>query len=756
MKHARRMPRQRLTSAVALTLAVGTVTSTATAAASPVTETVVPDVAQDNASATVSIEPGSEIVSAGTTGFLTTDADADVRWTRYADGTSTVLGRDSSQFTETQWHGAVSDTVVVPQPFLPTFGARVLDVSDMATGAAPVRVDLRHVAGGARYLGAVGSTLIARSDPTPNWQQIHLVAKGSGASYRTVTGLPDDAWNITLDAATEEAVLLRYSTGSGDTWHVSVVDLATAAVTETHTVGFDGSPLTAALSSTHLAWFDPTLTSGTMVLNIAERGGQVRRVTTSQMYAPVVGLADGWVTYGNRTAIHQGHPDRPMALTAVPVAGGPSVRLLDHVTSLAPTPGGGLLAMGGTLDEGEGVYRIITGADTAPSTQLVASTGQPTKLAFLGHSVPAVVDLDQNRGQAELAWRLSRLNVHLTMTLRHNRTGLTSQTYDTPYNETTPLAQEVGGTWNGTLNDNGRSVAAPNGDYTWQIHATPDNGIGPALTVTGTFKVKRTPGPHDYTDNTSPDFLARDSSGRLWREDTSYDLLNKHHGEGRRKLLGSGWQIYNRIEAAGNIAGGPAGDLVARDKAGVLWLYQGRGDGTFTTRVKVGGGWQGYQHLTAGSDVTGDGRADLVATDTAGALWLHRGTGNAGAPFAARKKVGQSGWQTFNQITATGNIAGGPAGDLVARDKAGVLWLYQGRGDGTFTTRVKIGGGWSPYTHIVGAGDANRDGRPDLYVWAPYGEIYIYEGTGNAAGPFLGRKGMSSLFDSWQSYNHIV
>jgi hypothetical protein len=35
-------------------------------------------------------------------------------------------------------------------------------------------------------------------------------------------------------------------------------------------------------------------------------------------------------------------------------------------------------------------------------------------------------------------------------------------------------------------------------------------------------------------------------------------------------------------------------------------------------------------------------------------------------------------------------------------------------------------------------------------------EIYIYEGTGNAAAPFLGRKATSTLFDSLQSYNHIV
>ncbi|MGJ7420712.1 FG-GAP repeat domain-containing protein, partial [Streptomyces cinereoruber] len=105
----------------------------------------------------------------------------------------------------------------------------------------------------------------------------------------------------------------------------------------------------------------------------------------------------------------------------------------------------------------------------------------------------------------------------------------------------------------------------------------------------------------------------------------------------------------------------------------------------------VGGGWQVYDRLAGGSDLNGDGRADLVATDKAGDLWLYKGTGNASAPFAARTKIG-FGWGIYNQITAVGNIAGAAAGDLVARDKDGVLWLYLGKGDGTFAARTKIGG----------------------------------------------------------------
>ncbi|MFI6421336.1 FG-GAP repeat domain-containing protein [Streptomyces sp. NPDC050842] len=203
--------------------------------------------------------------------------------------------------------------------------------------------------------------------------------------------------------------------------------------------------------------------------------------------------------------------------------------------------------------------------------------------------------------------------------------------------------------------------------------------------------------------------------------------------------------------ATGDVAGTRIADVVARDRSGVLWLYQGAGAwgrGAFLGRVRVGGGWQAYDRLAGGSDVTGDGRSDLLATDKSGVLWVYPGTGNAKAPFSARKRVG-GGWGTYNHVTAVGNIGGAKAGDLVARDRAGVLWLYLGKGDGSFAERVRIGGGWSGYGHLVGIGDANRDGRPDLLASRGGGETTFYAGTGDWRSPFKTGPGGSVL--SWHS-----
>ncbi|WP_435060030.1 FG-GAP repeat domain-containing protein [Streptomyces sp. bgisy060] len=86
-------------------------------------------------------------------------------------------------------------------------------------------------------------------------------------------------------------------------------------------------------------------------------------------------------------------------------------------------------------------------------------------------------------------------------------------------------------------------------------------------------------------------------------------------------------------------------------------------------------------------------------------------------------------------MEAIGSIAGSPVGDLVARDESGVLWLYEGKGDGTYAPRVRIGGGWGVFTHLVGIGDADRDGRADLYAVGASGARF-YAGTGDTAAPF--------------------
>ncbi|WP_326657180.1 FG-GAP repeat domain-containing protein [Streptomyces sp. NBC_00385] len=241
-----------------------------------------------------------------------------------------------------------------------------------------------------------------------------------------------------------------------------------------------------------------------------------------------------------------------------------------------------------------------------------------------------------------------------------------------------------------------------------------------AVTVSSAlYGIDKAGNSYGYTQDQKGGFLARKSNSKdnwsdvkdlaqvnnntddqtdgLWARDY-YGHLMYLPWESAASQVGSGWNIYNKIVSAGNFGGAGAGDLLARDSSGVLYLYLGTGNGKLTTRYKVGSGWNTYNQIAGNGDLTGDGKHDLVAQDKSGVLWLYKGTGNYKAPFGARTKVG-AGWNAYNVLISTGDLDYDGRADLLARDKDGVLWRYSGTGNAAspYKARVKIGGGWSTY-----------------------------------------------------------
>ncbi|CAM5265427.1 VCBS repeat-containing protein OS=Streptomyces tendae OX=1932 GN=GUR47_23735 PE=4 SV=1 [Streptomyces tendae] len=675
----------------------------------------------------------AKLVDAGLTGFVTmADGSLDKRWTRYTDG----AGSGYSNRTYLRSTRTADYLVFVGRWGVQQRNLKTLSSSDVFVGDLP---------GEPRYVGSAADAVFTtvEADGVLTLRQ-HTHGEETA---RTVTGLPSGAKSLSIAPATPDDALLTFTDGAREKW--ALVDLATGAVHEVHDRTSESTGGDVAVSGTHVVWTENDNSSDPEVLLLDRATGVVRQVPVPHAYASnlQVGLVGGWVVYGEAGGIAYGGESPLYAVTAYDPDTGRSVKLLDHLTSSAAAPDG-LYVRGGSVADGEGLYKITAGGDGAPVVSRVASAGAPTRVEITGNSVPPVVDLDKNGGSASLRWDLSRTSVEVRITLRHVRTGKA-----VAVTETHPSTPSVTLDWDGGYIGDGFE-AAPNGAYTWEVVATPLNGIGPAATADGTFTVTRKAQPHDFNDNGTPDVLARDSAGRLWRSDT-YFSTRINDGQlteaGGKALVGGGWNVYDRIEATGDVGGSAVGDMVARDGAGVLWLYQGNGRGGFATRTRVGGGWQIYDRITGGSDVTGDGRNDLLATDRSGVLWLYPGTGNAAAPFSARKRVG-SGWGVYNDLTAVGNIGGAAAGDLVARDKDGVLWLYLGKGDGTFASRTRIGGGWGPYTHLVAVGDADRDGLNDLTALSPTGN-YLYRGTGSWKSPFRGRQvmGLDSPADAQQA-----
>ncbi|MEV6766116.1 trypsin-like serine protease [Streptomyces sp. NPDC051105] len=167
------------------------------------------------------------------------------------------------------------------------------------------------------------------------------------------------------------------------------------------------------------------------------------------------------------------------------------------------------------------------------------------------------------------------------------------------------------------------------------------------------------------------------------------------------KKIFTNWKTRKATIIPGDLTGDYLPDVLSEDSGGTLWLYPGKGDGTFAARVKVGTGWSQYNQLRGVGDFNGDGKADLLARKSSGGdLYLYKGTGKSGTGlFSARVKV-RSGWTGFSTLAAVGDLTGDGKADLLARTTGGTLYLYPGTGKATseiFGTRKSLGTGFQQY-----------------------------------------------------------
>jgi hypothetical protein len=218
---------------------------------------------------------------------------------------------------------------------------------------------------------------------------------------------------------------------------------------------------------------------------------------------------------------------------------------------------------------------------------------------------------------------------------------------------------------------------------------------------------------NDIDGNWASDVLARDAAGVLW-------LYPRDAGTGgwrRRVQLGTGWRGYDTVLTPGDLDRDGAPDVVAR-RGDDLLLFPVRGSGTLGRAVELGSGWRGYDVVVGPGDLTGDDVPDLLARNrTTGALWLFPRTGPLyGRPgWGKPVKVGTA-VKGLSLLTGAGDLTGDGRPDLLARTSTGTLQLYPGTGSAStpFGRPVALGTGWNGYDALVGPGDVDGDGRPDL------------------------------------------
>ena len=284
--------------------------------------------------------------------------------------------------------------------------------------------------------------------------------------------------------------------------------------------------------------------------------------------------------------------------------------------------------------------------------------------------------------------------------------------------------------------------------YTFQVLAT--NAVGPGahsamsnvVTPAGTAAVSRL---SDFNRDGFTDLVARDSAGVLW--------LYPGNGAGgfkARHQMGTGWNIMTALLTPGDVTGDGNADILGRNAAGILWLYPGNGASGLGVKRQIGSGWNIMSAITAVANLNGAGGPDLLARDSAGVLWLYPLSGNA--VFGTRRLV-SSGWSAFT-FTGPGDVSGDGRADILGRDEAGTLWLYRGDGTGGITggndARTLVSAGWAGMTALVTPGNWDRTNGNDLLARDAAGTLWLY--PGNNAGGFAAARSVGS---GWSGMTYI-
>jgi hypothetical protein len=182
--------------------------------------------------------------------------------------------------------------------------------------------------------------------------------------------------------------------------------------------------------------------------------------------------------------------------------------------------------------------------------------------------------------------------------------------------------------------------------------------------------------------------------------------------------------------AVGDINGDGKTDLALLDSMnGYIYLFLGDGTGNFTPATPILSNTRDAVFL---HDLNGDGHLDILTTDSMGALFeVFLGKGDGTFPSFTRYTVGTAAGEFFFV-----DLNGDGHPDVLTTYSPGLLGYFPGNPDGTFGPLISLGPVPSPGS-LVGAGDLNADGIPDLTFETPSGIAISLGKSGLAFAPPL-------------------
>ncbi|NEC68863.1 VCBS repeat-containing protein [Streptomyces sp. SID9727] len=292
-------------------------------------------------------------------------------------------------------------------------------------------------------------------------------------------------------------------------------------------------------------------------------------------------------------------------------------------------------------------------------------------------------------------------------------------------------------------------------------------------------------GMNDATDDGIGDVVTRTPAGDLYFHEGTGDPSEPFKAPFK---IGYGYDTYNQLVGLDDVNGDGRGDLMGRKTNGDTYIYHSLGDGRVQARITGKSGWQKASLFAGAGGNPDSGKRNVIAAAPEGTGYVYESLNNGelyGAsegPSLSRDGLSRNasslnddgksdvlrvedddlylgynkisaGWGVYDDIVGPGDLSGDGAGDLLARDTKGDLFLYQGNGQGTaLAAKVKVGYGYGTYRFIVGAGDLTGDGRADVVAIAKDGTLYRYEGTGKASAPLKARVKIGSGFDIYNKF----
>ncbi|MEV5463558.1 serine protease, partial [Streptomyces cellulosae] len=143
---------------------------------------------------------------------------------------------------------------------------------------------------------------------------------------------------------------------------------------------------------------------------------------------------------------------------------------------------------------------------------------------------------------------------------------------------------------------------------------------------------------------------------------------------------------YPRVDDT-NVNGDHRADLWVRNASSKTGYSKNSNGTTFAARESWGN-WNGV-NVVLQTDLDRDGYQDLVyrRSSDGDVFWTHYVISSG---TWSTKQIADN-WKTRTRIITPGDVTGDYLPDLLSVDSAGVMWIYPGKGNGTFAPRVKVG-----------------------------------------------------------------